>query len=130
MPCDSTPRSLPTLISNGLPSAPGGSTAPAMAQMRLHAGAHVRRAADDVEQVPVPTSTWQTFRRSAFGCLATSTTSATTTLENGGATGFDLFHFEAGHGEQMGQFVRSHLRIDHGTEPVFGELHSLLTLLR
>ena len=125
MPCDSTPRSWPTLISNGLPSAPGGSTAPAMAQIAFMPARTFGAPQTMFSRVPVPTSTWQTFRRSAFGCLATSSTSATTTFENGGATGLHFFDFEAGHRQQVGQFIRSHLRIDHGTEPVFGKLHNL-----
>jgi hypothetical protein len=70
MPCDSTPRSLPTLISKGLPSAPGGSTAPAMAQIAFMPARTFGAPHTMFSSVPVPTSTWQTFRRSAFGCLA------------------------------------------------------------
>jgi hypothetical protein len=88
----------------------------------FQARAHIRRAADDVEQVPVPTSTWQTFRRSAFGCFHFAHVADHHVGERR-RDRFHFFHFQAGHGQQMGQFVRSHLRIDHGTEPVFGELH-------
>src|SRR5450830_1774761 len=86
MPCDSTPRNCPTLISNGLPSAPGGNTAPAMAQGTFMPTRTLGAPQTILRIVPVLTSTWQTLRRSALGCLATSSTSPTTTLENGGAT--------------------------------------------
>jgi len=87
MPCDSTPRSWPTLISNGLPSAPGGSTAPAMAHTTFRPGRTFGAPHTMLSMVPVPTSTWHTFRRSAFGCFSISRTRPTTTFENGGATG-------------------------------------------
>src|SRR6476469_1343071 len=86
MPCDSTPRSSPTLITNGLPSAPGGSTAPAMAQIAFMPARTLGAPHTMLSRVPVPASTLHTFRRSAFGWRVTSSTSATTTFENGGAT--------------------------------------------
>ena len=54
MPWLSTPRSLPSLIWNGLPSSPGGSSAPTSAQRHLDADARIRRAADDVQQRALP----------------------------------------------------------------------------
>jgi hypothetical protein len=86
MPCDSTPRSSPTLISNGLPSAPGGRMAPAIAQIAFMPARTFGAPQTMLSSVPVPTLTLHTLRRSAFGCLLTSSTSATTTFENGGAT--------------------------------------------
>src|SRR6476469_9983712 len=86
MPCDSTPRSSPTLITNGLPSAPGGSTAPAIAQMAFMPARTLGAPHTILSRVPVPASTLHTLRRSAFGWRVTSSTSATTTFENGGAT--------------------------------------------
>src|SRR5690349_21852351 len=87
MPCDSTPRSLPTLMRNGLPSGPGGSSAPALAQTTFRPGRTFGAPQTILSKVPVPTSTWHTFRRSASGCLTISRTWPTTTLVNGGATG-------------------------------------------
>src|SRR5690606_12963945 len=87
MPCDSTPRSLPSLMLNGLPSAPGGSTAPTIAQATFMPARTFGAPQTMFNSVPVPASTWQTRRRSASGCLTTSRTSATTTPVNGGATG-------------------------------------------
>ena len=50
------------------PSSAGGSSAPTIAQRHLDADAHVRRAADDLQQRRAPpTSTLQTLSRSAFG---------------------------------------------------------------
>ncbi len=87
MPCDSTPRNWPILISNGLPSSPGGRTAPAIAHATFMPARTFDAPHTMFNKVPVPASTWHTFKRSAFGCLTTSSTFATTTLENGGATG-------------------------------------------
>ena len=68
MPWLSTPRSLPTLMTKGLPSSPGGSSAPTKAQgtrmpTRALGAPHTMSSSSGC-----PTSTLQTRRRSALGC--------------------------------------------------------------
>ena len=87
MPWLSTPRSLPSLIANGLPSSPGGSAAPTRAHGTLMPGRTFGAPQTMFSVAPEPSSTWQTLRRSAFGCRSTESTFATTTPANGGATG-------------------------------------------
>ncbi len=87
MPKLCTPRSLPILILKGLPSAPGGSSAPTVAQgMRMPTRALGAPQTMFSSSGP-PTSTWQTRRRSASGCCTASLISPTTMPVNGGATG-------------------------------------------
>ena len=57
IPCDSTPRSLPTLISNGLPSSPGGSLAPASAHGTFMPTRTFGAPQTMLSNVPVPAST-------------------------------------------------------------------------
>ena len=52
---------------------------------------------------PAPRPTLQTRRRSALGCCSASLISPTTILVKGGATGFELFYLQAGHGQRLGQ---------------------------
>ena len=90
MPKLSTPRSLPTLISKGLPSSPGGSAAPTSASGTLMP-ARALGAPQTICSGPSlecsPASTLHTRRRSAFGCCTASRMRPTTMRENGGATG-------------------------------------------
>src|SRR4051794_18368444 len=87
MPWLSTPRSLPSLIWNGLPSSPGGSSAPTSAVGTRMPGRALGAPQTMLRRAPCPTSTWHTRRRSALGCWTASLISPTTTLVNGGATG-------------------------------------------
>jgi hypothetical protein len=54
MPWLSTPRSLPILIWKGLPSSPGGSSAPTSAHRHLDAHPCIGRTTDDVQQAALP----------------------------------------------------------------------------
>ena len=87
MPWLSTPRSLPSLILNGLPSSPGGNSAPTLAQGTLIPTRALGAPQTMFSGAPCPTSTWQTRSRSALGCCSALTICPTTTPENGGATG-------------------------------------------
>ena len=87
MPWLSTPRSLPTLMRKGLPSSPGGSSAPTWAQGTRMPGRALGAPQTMVSGAAPPTSTWHTRRRSALGCCTASLISPTTIFENGGATG-------------------------------------------
>ena len=89
MPWLSTPRSLPSLISKGLPasSSAGGNSAPTKAHGTLMPARTLGAPQTMLSTLPVPASTRQTFRRSAFGWRSTDSTCATTTLSKGGATG-------------------------------------------
>src|SRR3954466_1236775 len=87
MPWLSTPRSLPSLIAKGLPSSPGGSSAPTSAVGTLMPTRALGAPHTMLSSTPCPTSTWQTRRRSALGCWTASLISPTTTLLKGGATG-------------------------------------------
>src|SRR5689334_17934055 len=87
MPWLSTPRSLPSLIAKGLPSSPGGSSAPTSAVGTLMPGRAFGAPHTMLSSAPCPASTWHTRRRSALGCCTASLISPTTTLVKGGATG-------------------------------------------
>ena len=87
MPWLSTPRSLPTLMRNGLPSSPGGSSAPTRAHGTLMPTRALGAPHTILSSAPCPTSTWHTRSRSASGCCTASLISPTTILVNGGATG-------------------------------------------
>ena len=87
MPKLCTPRSLPTLILNGLPSSPGGSSAPTVAQGIRMPGRALGAPQTICSSSPVPASTLHTRRRSASGCCSASLISATTMDVKGGATG-------------------------------------------
>ena len=81
MPEDSMPRTLATLIVR-LP----GRTAPGRAQGTLRPAAALGAPQTICRGWPSPISTRQTLRRSASGCLLTSSTWATTTSAKAGAT--------------------------------------------
>ena len=87
MPWLSTPRSLPNLIKKGLPSSPGGSAAPTVAQGTRMPARALGAPHTILSGCPCPTSTWQTRKRSALGCCTASRIRPTTTPLNGGATG-------------------------------------------
>ena len=87
MPWLSTPRSLPSLIRKGLPSSPGGSSAPTRAHGTRIPTRALGAPQTMLSKAPCPTSTWHTRRRSALGCWTASLISPTTILVNGGATG-------------------------------------------
>ena len=87
MPSLSTPRSLPTLILKGLPSSPGGNSAPTIAQGTLIPTRALGAPHTMLSKLPCPTSTLQTRKRSASGCWMVSLISPTTMPVNGGATG-------------------------------------------
>ena len=87
MPWLSTPRSLPSLITNGLPSSAGGSSAPTRAQGTLMPARAFGAPHTMFSSVPCPASTLHTRRRSASGCCTASLISPTTTRLNGGAAG-------------------------------------------
>ena len=90
----------------------------------FQARAHVRRAADDVEhgaRADIDLAHIQAVRIRMFFHLQDQ---AHHHVRERRGDRIDVLDFETGHGQQMGQFVRSHLRIDHGTEPVFGKLHN------
>ncbi len=82
MPNDSTLRTLACLMMKS-----PGSTAPMRAHGTFTPTATFAAPHTMVRGRASPTFTWHTFRRSALGCLTTSSTSATTTLLNAGATG-------------------------------------------
>src|SRR6185369_11632179 len=89
MPRLSTPRILPISMRNGslAPSFAGGSSAPTSAHGAFMP-ARTFGAPQTIESgSPLPTSTAQTRKRSAFGWGSTASTLATTTPRNGGATG-------------------------------------------
>ena len=88
MPSLSTPRSLPTLILKGLPSSPGGNSAPTMAQGTLIPTRALGAPHTMLSKLLCPTSTLQTRKRSASGCCTASLISPTTMPVNGGATGW------------------------------------------
>src|SRR5574340_617927 len=81
MPNDSTLRTLACLILKS-----PGSTAPMRAHGTLTPAATFAAPHTIVSGCASPTFTRHTFKRSALGCLTTSSTSATTTLLNAGAT--------------------------------------------
>src|ERR1700712_4704878 len=85
MPSLSTPRSLPSLIRKGLPSSPGGNSAPTKAHGTLMPTRALGAPQTMLSKAPCPTSTWQTFRRSAFGCCVASLISPTTIFVKAGA---------------------------------------------
>ena len=87
MPWLWTPRNCPTLIRNGLPSSPGGKTAPTSAQGTLIPTRALGAPHTMLSKAPCPTSTSHTCSLSAFGCLVVDLISPTTMFENGGATG-------------------------------------------
>ncbi len=81
MPCDSTPRSLPTLMVKG--GVPGGvgSVQPGVAKGTLSPSLKFF-APHTIWRSPWPSFTRQTDNLSAFGCLAIAMTCATTTPSN------------------------------------------------
>ena len=81
MPEDSMPRTLATLIVKS-----PGRLAPGRAQGTFRPGATLGAPQTICCGTSRPMSTRQTFRRSASGCLVTSSTWATTTLSKAGAT--------------------------------------------
>ncbi|MDT4821852.1 hypothetical protein FQZ97_550410 [compost metagenome] len=87
MPWLSTPRSLPSLMRKGLPSSPGGSSAPTRAHGTLMPTRALGAPHTMFSKAPCPTSTWHTRKRSAFGCCTASLISPTTMRVKGGATG-------------------------------------------
>ena len=87
MPWLSTPRNLPSLILKGWPSAPGGKTAPTVAQGTRMPGRALGAPHTICSGWACPTSTWHTRKRSASGCCSALSTKPTTTPVNGGATG-------------------------------------------
>ena len=80
IPCATVGAELP-------PGAPGGSSAPTVAHGILMPGRTLGAPQTICSTSPMPASTLHTFRRSASGCLATSSTCATTTPVKAGATG-------------------------------------------
>ncbi len=87
MPSLSTPRNLPILILKGLPSSPGGNSAPTMAQGTLIPTRALGAPQTILSKLPCPTSTLQTRKRSASGCCTASLISPTTMPVKEGATG-------------------------------------------
>ena len=80
IPCDSTPRSLPFLMANGLSSpGAGGNLAPINATGALIPTATFGAPHTICRVSPVPTSTVVTRNLSASGCWVTVNTSPTTT---------------------------------------------------
>ena len=87
IPWLSTPRSLPTLIMNGLPPASaGGSSAPTMAQGILIPARAFGAPQTICNSWPVPASTLQTRKRSASGCCSADRICAITIFVKAGAT--------------------------------------------
>ena len=125
MPWLSTPRSLPSLMRNGLVAlARRRQLGADQRQRHLDAGAHVRRAADDVRAARRrrrPPGRRAAGRRS--GCLATSSTSPTTTPWNGGATGRRSLDLQAGHRQPVGELGGRDRRVAELAQPGLGELH-------
>ena len=88
MPWLSTPRSCPTLMTKGLPSAPGGSSAPTRAQGTRMPTRALGAPQTILSSSAAPTSTLHTRKRSALGCCSAWRISPTTMWLNGGATGW------------------------------------------
>jgi len=89
----------------------------------FHADPHIRCAAHDIENgagLDVDLADIEAIRIGMLGHFQHFTDDDVGEWRR---NSFHLFHFQAGHGEQMRQFIRIHLRIDHGTQPVFRELH-------
>ena len=87
MPWLSTPRSLPSLMTKGLPSSPGGNCAPTSAQGTRMPARTLGAPQTICRFVPVPASTSQTLSLSALACCATDSTCATTMPLKAGAAG-------------------------------------------
>src|SRR6188768_2260642 len=88
MPRLSTPRIVPISMRNGSsPSPAGGSSAPTLASGTLMPARTFGAPQTTSSVSPPPAFTWHTRSLSALGCLATWSTSATTTPWNGGAAG-------------------------------------------
>ena len=87
IPWLSTPRKMLGLIRKGLPSSPGGSSAPTSAQGTRMPTRALGAPHTMLSKLPCPTSTWQTRRRSALGCCWAALISPTTIWQKGGATG-------------------------------------------
>ena len=77
MPCDSTPRILPTLILNGFAPGSVGISQPGIASETLLPTLKFV-APQTICRSPVPSFTLQSDRRSASGCGSLESTSATT----------------------------------------------------
>ncbi len=86
---------------------------------RLHARAHVRRAAHDVQQGAGAGIDLAHVQAVGVRVLDHFLDFGHHHVGERRRNRFDLFHFQAGHGQQVGQLIRAHLRIDDGTEPVF-----------
>mmetsp|Transcript_37514 Transcript_37514/g.87439 ORF Transcript_37514/g.87439 Transcript_37514/m.87439 type:complete len:561 (+) Transcript_37514:3391-5073(+) len=87
MPKLSTPRSLPTPILKGLPSSPGGSSAPTVASGTLMPARAFGAPQTICRGSAPPALTLHTRSLSALGCCVASRISATTMPWKGGATG-------------------------------------------
>eukprot|EP01022_Parablepharisma_sp_SALTPOND_P031134 TRINITY_DN785_c0_g5_i1.p2 TRINITY_DN785_c0_g5~~TRINITY_DN785_c0_g5_i1.p2 ORF type:complete len:1059 (-),score=367.39 TRINITY_DN785_c0_g5_i1:4151-7327(-) len=89
----------------------------------LQANPHIGSAADDIEDaagMDVDAADVQTIRIRVLGDFQHFTHDH---IGEGGRDRFDFLDFQAGHGQQMRELIRRHVRIDHGTQPVFRELH-------
>ena len=108
MPWLSTPRSLPTLIRNGLPSSAGGSSAPTSASGTLMParafGAPQTICSSVAPARRHPPGTRAAGRRS--GAARPRRSRADHDAVNGGATGRSVLDLHAGHGQQLGQLLR------------------------
>ena len=126
MPWLSTPRSLPSLIWNGLPSSPGGSSAPTSAQGTLMPARALGAPQTMLSRAPCPTSTWHTRRRSAFGMLHGFLDLADHDPGERRRDRAQFFHLQPAHGERVGQLLRGQRRVAEFAQPGLGELHVVL----
>ena len=126
MPWLSTPRSLPSLIRKGLPSSPGGNSAPTSAQRHLDADARVGRPQTMLSKAPCPASTWQTRRRSALGCWTASLISPTTTLRERRRDGRAAPPLPARPSSACRPVLGGQRRVAEFAQPGLGELHVLV----
>ena len=120
MPCDSTPRTLATLISLPGSCAPGSAVGTLMPGLTLGAPQTIVSGA-------APTLTWHTVRRVGVGMLLDREHLAHHHLVERRRRRLDRLDLEAGHRQRVRQLARGERRVDEGAQPVFGELHASVT---
>jgi hypothetical protein len=82
-------------------------------------GDHIGRAAHDIEQAAGAGIDLAHIQAVGIGMLGHFHHLGHHHLGKWRGDDFHFFHFEAGHGQQVGQLIRAQLRVGHRAQPVF-----------
>jgi hypothetical protein len=89
----------------------------------LHAGGNIRRTADDLQRTGLPDIDRAELQLVGIGMFLDAQHFRHDDTRKVGAGGTALLDFEAGHGQQMAEFVGGECGIAEAAQPGFGELH-------